>query len=177
MNLIHAAFLGRAFKSGQQSLGDLGRVHLPWRVRKAAPLGGHLAAPEPVPADALPAGHIGDRLDPLALKQGPQALRLAQRIGVEATAESAVAGEDDYGRPRRARVRPGQRVIDLSRPADNRLDRPGELPGVGHGRVQPLLRLNDPRGRDQLLGARDLGGGLDTLDPPPYCAKLGSNAV
>src|SRR5580700_2248253 len=67
-------------------------------------------------------------------------------------------------------------MVHLLRPADHRLDRAGQLPSVRRRGVQALLRLDDPRGRDQLLGARDLGGGLDTPDPPPYRAKLGSHS-
>ena len=70
----------------------------------------------------------------------------------------------------------GQRMIDLLGPADHCLHRLGELPGVGCGVVQPLLGLDDPRGRDQLLGARDLGGGLHRPDPLPDRAKLSSHA-
>src|SRR5580704_11077165 len=68
-------------------------------------------------------------------------------------------------------------MVDLLRPADHGLHRAGQLPGVRRGGMQPLLSLDDPRGRDQLLGARDFGGGLHAPDPPPDRAKLGSHAA
>ena len=48
---------------------------------------------------------------------------------------------------------------------------------VGRRGAHPLLRLDDPRGRDQLLGAGDLGSGLDRPDPLPDRAKLCSHAL
>jgi len=38
--------------------------------------------------------------------------------------------------------------------------------------MHPLLCLDDPRGRDELLGTGDLGGGLYRPDPPSDQAKL-----
>ena len=88
-------------------------------------------------------------------------LRLAQHAGVEAAAEAAVAGQDQHGRPGRIRRLGGQRVVDVGRPADHRLDRGRDLTRVRLGGPSSLLRLDDPRRRDELLSLGDLGGGLD----------------
>src|ERR1039458_1250972 len=68
-------------------------------------------------------------------------------------------------------------VVDRGRTADDRLHRAGEFGRVRLGGAQLLLRPDDPRRRDQLLRAGDLGDGLDRTDPPPDQAKLGSHGL
>src|ERR1039457_2097978 len=104
---------------------------------------------KPSPCAALPA------------QRRARARPRAQRVGVAPAAEPPVAGHDEDRRAT-ARLRlAGQRMIDLSGPADHGLHRAGDLPGIRRRLLGPLLCLDDPRRRDQLLGTRDLGGGLD----------------
>ena len=146
------------------------------RVGEAAPLPGHLALAEPVPGDALAAGHERHRLDAALVEQRPQPLRLAQHVGVVRRRRSRGRWSGS-ARPRG----PGSpaRVISGWRICGDRLTTASTAQVIsrayGCGRVHPLLRLDDPRRRDQLLGAGDLGGGLDRPDPPPDRAKLCSH--
>src|SRR5262249_35289380 len=70
-----------------------------------------------------------------------------------------------------------QRMVYLRGPADHRLHRAVQLRRVGRRGPHPLLRLDDPRRRDELLGTGDLGSGLDGPDPLPDRAKLCSHAL
>ena len=88
VDLVYAAVLGRALECLQKRLGDLGRVLLARRVGEAAPLRGRRPVPEPVPGDALAARYEGQLLDPLLAEQSPQALGLAQDVGVVAPGRS-----------------------------------------------------------------------------------------
>ncbi len=68
-----------------------------------------------------------------------------------------------------------QRVLHGARLARQVLHRLGELDRVRARRLHALLRLHDPRGRDQLHRARDLLRRLDRADPPADDAELRSH--
>ena len=152
VDLVHPAVLGRAAERLEQGLGDLPGVVVPGRFREAGPGVGDSRPPEPVPGDALRPGHVGDRLDAALPEPGPQSLGLAHDVAVIAAREATVAAQDEDRGPLRILGLPDQRMVDIRGLANHRLDSLGEFPGVGPRVADPLLGLDDPRGRDQLLG-------------------------
>src|SRR5690606_16969030 len=131
-----------------------------------------LPVAEPVPGDALVPHDVRDGLAALLPQRLDQGLGLADHVGVVGAAETAVAGDDQDRAAVVGRLLLQERVVDPDVVAHQRAQRLRDLVGVGLGRRDRLLSLDDPRGRDHLLGARDLGGRLDRPDPLPELTKL-----
>ena len=150
--------------------------------REAGPLPLHLAVAEAVEADALAADEVRHDLLALVAQQPGERLALLDRVGGVRTGEPAVAGHQQH------RSAGGTAVLLLrGRPLVSGWSTLEKLATADTARViasaygvdcgDPLLRLDDARGGDELHRLGDLLGRVHRPDAPAVDPQLGSHRL
>ncbi len=161
---------------GHRVLGHLAGVLVGGAVREARERPVELVAAEAqVGLGLAPDGH-GEVVLALQGRLLDLALGRPQDPGVVATTQATVSRDDDVADGLLLVPPPDQERAVGRRADDGQVpDHLGDLLAVRDRGVDALLRLDDPRRRDELHGARDLLGRLHGADAIPQDAFLASS--